>query len=89
MQDVYYIQSDRYHRLHKFVRNEHGNYDFVPEQEWMPVYVTMSRDGDCVDFIDTEGGPCISVGWQSDKIIVKDIIYRKGKNPEFVLEERY
>ena len=69
MKKEYNVKSERYGHTHKFVRMPSGYYTFVPEQEWMPIYVTYSEDGN-VCFIDTEGGPCIGEGFETDEVKV-------------------
>lgn len=86
MKEKYPVYSERYGHIHNFVRLEDGNYAFVPKEDWMPIYVTMSCDGDCIGFIDTEGGPCIGVGFRTIEIEVEDII-SVGNNIEFKLKE--
>ncbi len=87
MKETYTVPSDRYHRLHRFVRKENGNYDFVPEQDWMPIYVTMKEDNSGVYFVDTEGGPCIGEGFSTNEVIVEKINQDEKGNIEFVLKE--
>jgi len=72
MEKVYNVPSERYGHVHKFVQIEGDLYSFVPEQDWMPIYATMNDNGD-IDFIDTDGGPCISVGFKTDKVEVTKI----------------
>lgn len=86
MKDKYIVPSDRYHRLHRFIALENGNYRFEPEEDWMPIYVTKDRDGDGIDFIDTEGGPCIGVGFKTSEFEVTDIINTET-DIEFKLKE--
>lgn len=79
MKDKYIVPSDRYHRLHSFVRKDGDTYDFVPEEDWMPIYVTFDDKNDKIHFIDTEGGPCISEGFETSEIRVSKInLYEDG-----------
>lgn len=85
MKNRYDVKSERYGHTHSFVRMSDGRYVFVPEESWMPVYVTANEDGG-VKFIDTEGGPCIGVGFKTDEIeVVK--IDRDEKGEWFTLKE--
>ena len=72
MEREYKVKSDRYGHTHKFVQVEDDRYVFVPEESWMPIYVTLNDDKSVL-FIDTEGGPCIGVGWSNDEIQVTKI----------------
>lgn len=75
MESKYNIKSDRYGHTHKFVRIlDTEYYRFVPEQEWMPIYLTYTADKAGVAFIDTEGGPILEVGWSNDEIRITDIM---------------
>lgn len=75
MKNKYNVKSDRYGHTHSFVRiMDTDYYRFVPEQDWMPIYVTYKEDGKNILFIDTEGGPCISENWNNGEIVVKEII---------------
>ena len=87
MRKEYPIPSDRYHHLHKFVKKENGHYDFVPQEDWMPIYVTMKEDGSDVEFIDTDGGPIIGRGFKNSFIEVVDIITNENNDIEFILKE--
>ena len=87
MQKEYPVQSDRYHNCHKFVRKENGNYDFIPEKDWMPIYVTSSEDGKRIEFIDSDGGPVIGRGFKNSFIEVVDIITNENNDIEFILKE--
>ena len=87
MREEYSIPSDRYHHLHKFVKKENGHYDFVPQEDWMPIYVTMKEDGSGVEFIDTDGGPVIGRGFKNSFIEVVDIITNENNDIEFILKE--
>lgn len=92
MKENYNVKSDRYNHTHKFIKTtytylkngvlitDEDIYTFVPEQEWMPIYVTYA-DGDMksVVFIDTEGGPNIYSGWSNNEIYVDDIILHNDK----------
>ena len=72
MKNDYRVPSERYGHTHYFVRQKDGRYAFVPAEEWMPVYITRNNDGS-ICFIDTEGGPCIGVGFKTDEIEVVKI----------------
>ena len=92
MKENYNLKSDRYNHTHKFIKTtytylkngvlitDEDIYTFVPEQEWMPIYVTYA-DGNMksVVFIDTEGGPNIYSGWSNNEIYVDDIILHNDK----------
>lgn len=92
MKENYNVKSDRYNHTHKFIKTtytylkngvlitDEDIYTFVPEQEWMPIYVTYA-DGNMksVVFIDTEGGPNIYSGWSNNEIYVDDIILHNDK----------
>ena len=86
MKDSYVVPSDRYGRLHSMERLENGNYKFVPEASWMPVYINLNDDGSLA-FMDTEGGPLIGVGFETDEFVVTNVI-RRGNTFEFVLEDK-
>ena len=93
MEKEYKVKSDRYNHTHKFVKtefkysDENGNivkddnvYIFVPEQDWMSIYVTYSDSNrNEVAFIDTEGGPDIYQGWKNDEITVVDMFIADDK----------
>ena len=79
MKSNYKVPSDRYGYVHHFKKVEDERYRFVPEQEWMPIYVTYNDDKS-VRFIDTEGGPCIGVGFKTDEIEVVKIDNEKSDN---------
>lgn len=85
MKIKYDVPSERYGHTHSFVRVVDDKYTFVPEKEWMPIYVTYNDDGSTY-FIDTEGGPCIGVGFATDEIQVVDIV-KEGNAELFVLKE--
>ena len=87
MREEYPVASDRYHNLHKFVRKENGHYDFIPQEDWMPLYVTMKEDGSGVEFIDTDGGPLITKGFSTGEVKVEDIIVDEKGQIEFILKE--
>ena len=72
MKSKYAVPSDRYGHVHSFVQVEGNKYSFVPEKDWMPIYVTYNKDHS-IYFIDTEGGPCIGVGFKTDEVEVTDI----------------
>lgn len=93
MEKEYIVLSDRYNHKHKFIKtefkysDENGDivtddnvYVFVPEQDWMPIYVTYtdSKHNE-VAFIDTEGGPNIYEGWKNNEIIVVDMFIADDK----------
>ena len=69
MKKEYKVKSDRYGYVHKFVQMPTGYYSFIPEQEWMPLYITKNNDGTTA-FVDTDGGPCIGVGFETDEVKV-------------------
>lgn len=85
MEKVYNVPSERYGHVHKFVQIEGDLYSFVPEQDWMPIYVTLNGDGS-IKFIDTDGGPCIGVGFMTDEVEVTKI-ERIGMGEVFTLRE--
>lgn len=72
MKNYYPVPSERYGHLHLFVRQKDNLYAFLPEEDWMPVYLTYNDDGS-VAFIDTEGGPCIGVGFKTNLFKVTKI----------------
>jgi hypothetical protein len=75
MKNKYYINSDRYNHEHRFVRIlDSDYYRFIPEENWMPLYITYTNNKNEVAFVDTEGGPCIDVGWSNGIIKVEEII---------------
>ena len=77
MKNSYNIKSDRYNHTHRFVRIlDSEYYRFIPEENWMPLYLTYANDKSEVAFVDTEGGPCIDTGWSNNEIIVTEIIQR-------------
>ena len=87
MKAEYNVKSDRYGHVHKFVQLPSGNYGFVPEKDWMPIYVTYENNGD-VAFIDTDGGPCVCKGFETEEVrVVKIHNYATGAM-EFELEEK-
>lgn len=74
MKNKYFIKSDRYNHTHSFQKILNSDYYcFKPEEEWMPLYITYNEDGKTINFIDTEGGPCINEGWCNNEIIVEKI----------------
>lgn len=93
MKKEYKIKSNRYNHTHKFVKtkftyfDENGDtitendvYNFEPEENWMPIYITYSDSNrNEVAFIDTEGGPDIYKGWKNDEIIVEDMFIADDK----------
>lgn len=92
MKENYNVKSDRYNHTHKFIKTtytylkngvlitDEDIYTFVPEQEWMPIYVTYADSNmKSVKFIDTEGGPNIYSGWSNNEIYVDDIILHNDK----------
>lgn len=85
MKNNYLVPSERYGHVHYFVQYNDNKYSFVPAEEWMPVYITYNNDGS-IYFIDTEGGPCIGIGFRTDEIEVVDIVI-EGKRELFVLKE--
>lgn len=75
MKNVYYVKSDNYNRTHKFVRIlDSEYYRFIPEESWMPIYMTYTPDYSNVVFIDTEGGPVIGTNWTNGEITVTEIL---------------
>lgn len=77
MKNKYSIKSDRYNHTHKFVRIlDSDYYRFVPGEDWMPLYLTYASDSNKVAFVDTEGGPCIEIGWSNNEISVTEIIQK-------------
>ena len=87
MEKEYKVKSDRYGHVHKFVQMPTGYYAFVPEQDWMPLYITKNKDGS-VSFVDTDGGPCIGVGFETDEIKVVALHDFGQCGIEFQLEEK-
>ena len=76
MKKTYLIKSDRYNHVHKFVSVlGTDDYRLVPEEEWMPIYVTFKENSKDVFFIDTEGGPCIGEGWSNGEVLVTKITH--------------
>lgn len=76
MKNEYIVKSERYGHKHRFIKidNKEPLYIFVPEQEWMPIYVTYSNsDKNKIEFIDTEGGPNLYVGWCNGEVLVDDM----------------
>lgn len=75
MKTKYNVKSDRYNHTHKFVKILDTNfYRFIPEEDWMPLYLTYTNNKNEVAFVDTEGGPCIDVGWSNNEIRVTEIL---------------
>ena len=77
MRGRYSVKSDRYNRIHAFVMADKGSdlYWFEPEEKWMPLSITYKdKTMKSVLFVDTDGGPLISVGWSNDEIEVLEII---------------
>lgn len=72
MKDRYEVKSERYGHTHSFVKMPDGKYVFNPAEDWMPVYVTGSKKNG-IEFIDTEGGPCIGVGFKTNEVEVVEI----------------
>lgn len=85
MKNNYIVPSERYGHTHYFVQYSDNKYSFVPAEEWMPIYITYNKDGS-VYFIDTEGGPCIGIGFRTDEIEVTDIVIEDNRML-FVLKE--
>ena len=85
MKNNYLVPSERYGHTHYFVQVRDDKYVFVPEEEWMPVYITYNKDGS-IYFVDTEGGPCIGIGFRTDEIEVTDIVI-EDKRELFTLKE--
>ena len=85
MKNNYPVPSERYGYTHYFAQIDGDKYVFVPEKEWMPIYVTYNDDGS-VYFIDTEGGPCVGVGFKTDEVeVIK--IDRTERGEIFTLKE--
>ena len=77
MKNSYNIKSDRYNHTHRFVRIlDSEYYRFIPEEDWMPLYLTYTNNKSEVAFVDTEGGPCIAGGWSNNEITVTEIVLR-------------
>lgn len=89
MKESYNIKSDRYNHIHHFIKkfDKNDEYLFIPAEDWMPIYVTMNEDNKSVKFIDTEGGPCLGIGWKNDEIEVIDIFKRCPNETIFKLKE--
>lgn len=85
MKEEYKVMSERYGHTHSFHLMYNGKYVFVPEESWMPIYVTYNDDG-TVKFVDTEGGPCVGIGFKTDEVEVVNI--ERDENGEwFTLKE--
>lgn len=84
MKREYKVESERYGHTHRFVSTAgYGNpYVFVPEQEWMPLYITRDGDSGTILAVDTEGGPMMYPGWTDGNITIERI---EGNN--FYLKE--
>ena len=77
MKNSYNIKSDRYNHTHRFVKIlDSEYYRFIPEEDWMPLYLTYTNNKNEVAFVDTEGGPCIAAGWSNNEITVTEIIQK-------------
>lgn len=73
MKDKYIVKSDRYNYTHKFEKDNLSEYyKFVPEEKWMPLYITYDENRK-IKFIDTEGGPCIEKGFSTNEVVVENI----------------
>lgn len=75
MKNEYEVKSNRYGHIHKLVKIKSTDYySFIPEKDWMPIRI-IYEDDTCrqVKFIDSEGGPCIGVGWRNNEIEVAGI----------------
>lgn len=87
MKTTYNVKSDNYNHTHKFVRIlDTEYYRFIPEESWMPIYLTYASDKSDVAFIDTEGGPILSVGWSNDEIKITEM-FKVDNSIMFKLEE--
>ena len=87
MKEVYYVKSNRYGHTHKFIKNPKSEYYcFIPEKDWMPLYVTYKSDGTGVLFLDTDGGPLLEREWKNDEIKISEILLNDN-GIEFKLEE--
>ena len=74
MKEKYEVKSERYNHVHSFIQIDGSDYKFVPEKDWMPLYVTYAdKEKRNIAFIDTEGGPCIGKKWTNGEITVKEI----------------
>ncbi len=84
MKESYFIKSDRYDNVHTFKRNGlTGNqYSFIPQEDWMPLYVTYNYDKS-IKMVDTDGGPCLYSGWHNDEIEIVSI----DEKGNFILRE--
>lgn len=85
MKTEYKVKSERYGYTHSFVQAEDNKYNFVPEEDWMPIYITGDGNGG-IAFIDTEGGPCIGIGFKTNEIEVVDL-KTVGNTEIFILKE--
>lgn len=75
MKNIYFVKSSAYNHTHKFVRIlDSEYYRFIPEEPWMPLYITYSADRSSVAVVDTEGGPMIDVNWTNGEITVTEIL---------------
>lgn len=83
MKYEYKVKSDRYDHTHTFKRNGDGTYSLIPEETWMPLYITYNNDKSKIELVDTDGGPCLCKGWRNEEIEVIDI---DGKG-NFTLKE--
>ena len=87
MKATYKIKSDRYNHTHRFVRIlDTEYYRFIPEESWMPIYLTYAQDKNGVAFVDTEGGPLLDTGWSNCEIKITEII-KVDDSIMFKLEE--
>lgn len=88
MKKTYKIKSNRYGHLHSFNLNKDGSYTFIPAEDWMPLYVGKSNvDSKEISYIDTEGGPFLTVGWSNDEIKITNIEIGKDNKISFTLKE--
>lgn len=72
MRESYDIKSERYNHVHTFKRNGDGTYSFIPQENWMPLYITYNTDKS-IKMVDTDGGPCLYSGWHNDEIEIVSI----------------
>lgn len=73
MKESYSIKSDRYNHVHTLKRNGDGTYSFIPQESWMPLYITYDNDNGKIAIVDTDGGPCLCKGWRNEEIELVDI----------------
>lgn len=78
MNNKYFIKSDRYDRIHKFVKVKDGDgdgdwYRFQPEHEWMSLNIIYGNGITDIKSIDTDGGPMLCVGYSNGEIEIREI----------------